>query len=166
MPDERIPESGSAKSELGDQENMSTEARFQRALEDAEKELEGKGDEHIQQLEEIAAGVHAPAPPGIDEEFDTRLRNLEEKAAASKRFRDAHRKRTERRLKQDQEDYRGLGLGLTIAYAILGMPVAGWFVGWLIDRNAGTQFWTPILAFVGVMGGLGFAISMLYRHQK
>ncbi len=90
------------------------------------------------------------------EEISNRAKVIQEKRAAAVKFQATKEK-------SDRESAKGLGVGLSIAYTILGMPVAGYLIGWAIDGNSpvqtGRNFGTLIGAFVGVAA----AVMMMNR---
>jgi F0F1-type ATP synthase assembly protein I len=103
------------------------------------------------------------APP--TPEYEARLRALEEKIDQAKTQRAAKQRADERRLQSDSESHRGLGIGLTVAYTIIGLPLFGIGVGYLLDRSLGTQTYQGIGALVGSVLGVVGAIVVLNRHQ-
>lgn len=61
---------------------------------------------------------------------------------------------------------KSLGMGLTIAYTIIGMPLAGFFIGLLIDSRVGGDHWRTWLAAGGSIFGLAGAVLLLQRSSK
>ena len=66
----------------------------------------------------------------------------------------------------DSANYRGLGYGLTIAYALVGCMVAGFGVGWLIDRGTGGVTGQAMGGLVGSLVGIGFAFYLMNKSQE
>ncbi len=63
---------------------------------------------------------------------------------------------------------RGIGVGLTVAYSIIGTPLFMYGVGMLIDSAVGTPAtatlkWSSGLLMIGALIGVSFAI---YTTQK
>ena len=58
------------------------------------------------------------------------------------------------------EGGRSLGKGLQIAYAIIGVPIVGFGVGWLIDKQVGGNLWQ------GLMTILGATIAVIYAVRS
>ncbi|MBL8064904.1 MAG: AtpZ/AtpI family protein [Chthonomonadaceae bacterium] len=56
------------------------------------------------------------------------------------------------------EGGRNLGLGLQIAYAILGVPIVFFGVGWLIDRQVGGTLWQGLLTIFGAAIAVWYAV--------
>ena len=150
----------------GGKEAPSVDERIREALEKLDLELADSTERAISQFEAANESLASKPIVGSDDEFEERLRSLERRAVATKRRRESERAMKERKLASDQEDYRGMGLGLSIAYMIIGMPLAGWLVGWLLFRQTGSVLWIPFLAFGGMAAGLAAALIMLQRHQK
>ncbi len=94
------------------------------------------------------------------------MRAIEERARASKEQRQRTTSEKERTQKQEAADYRGLGVGMTVAYAIIGMPIFGWLIGLIIDSRLKTESWRTNLALIGVVAGIGFAFFVLQRQEK
>ena len=62
---------------------------------------------------------------------------------------------------------RQLGIGLSIAYAILGLPLVGAGIGWLIDRATGVQgVWVGPLVLVGAAAGVAMAVVLLGKSNR
>jgi F0F1-type ATP synthase assembly protein I len=114
---------------------------------------------------ELVEGVETPRP-GIDPEFEERLTRVEGatgRARTRQAGREWERKERERR---DRESTHGLGVGMSIAYTIIGLPLAGAFVGWLLDRYFGTQLLIGLGMMIGAVGGVAMAFVLLGRTQQ
>ena len=57
----------------------------------------------------------------------------------------------------------GLGVGLHVAYTIMGVPLGFAAVGWALDKVLGTTFLLSTLTLAGVVIGLFVAIYSLNR---
>ncbi|MCW5946459.1 MAG: AtpZ/AtpI family protein [Fimbriimonadales bacterium] len=66
----------------------------------------------------------------------------------------------------DRKSSRSLGVGLTIAYVIVLMPVGGYFIGRLIDNQTGGNAWSSWLTIICATLGVAFAIAILSKHQN
>jgi len=101
----------------------------------------------------------------IEDEFDARMRSLESKATAVREQREAQVRQEERKLKSDANAAKGLGVGLSVAYAIIGMPVLGYLIGWGIDGKPGgpNGNWTVILG--AILGFVGAAVLLKRADQ-
>ncbi|CAN1499422.1 hypothetical protein MCEMSE15_00444 [Fimbriimonadaceae bacterium] len=101
--------------------------------------------------------------PFDDAEFRQRYEEISNRAKVIQEKRAAAVKTQATKEKSDRESAKGLGVGLSIAYTILGMPVAGYLIGWAIDGNSvvqtGRNFGTLIGAFIGVAA----AVMMMNR---
>ena len=78
---------------------------------------------------------------------DARLESLDE------RLDDAHRRRAEKAAKvQGDPNYRA---GQLVLSQLVGGPLGGAVIGWVLDRWLGTKPWLMlILLFVGFAGGI------------
>jgi F0F1-type ATP synthase assembly protein I len=74
-------------------------------------------------------------------------------------------RQTEER-RSDGESARGLGIGLTVAYAIIGTPLLGFGIGYLIDGNSTVKTWSGILGMIGAFAGVGYCVYILNRTQQ
>jgi F0F1-type ATP synthase assembly protein I len=73
---------------------------------------------------------------------------------------------TRKHLEQsDMSNWRAGGVGLTAAYAMIAMVIAGFGIGWLLDRGSDQMTWRAILTLVGAVIGLAFAIFVVLREQ-
>lgn len=102
----------------------------------------------------------------IDEEFGERLKALEEKAKAVKEVRDNQNREKTRKLESDRETAKGLGLGLSIAYTIIGLPILGAVIGWFLDSRMGGQTFTSLGVLIGSVLGIVAAVFMISRANN
>ena len=124
-------------------------------------------EEGIKNLEELSQELKAPEiPADVDADFDRRMTDLEARASAARGVREAKQKQTERELKSDREATRGLGYGLSIAYTIIGLPLFGYGVGYLIDKSMGTEIWKGFAMLAGAVLGIGMAFWMMNKHES
>lgn len=102
----------------------------------------------------------------IERDFQTRLDQLSEKSdVATSKYR-AQQAKTERERRSDQEAHRGLGYGLTYAYILAGPPIAGYFVGLIIDQNQTGTDWKSWLAIAGVVFGFVAMLVLINRDNN
>ena len=66
----------------------------------------------------------------------------------------------------EKTEYGGLGVGLSIAYTIIGFPLLGYGVGYLLQRLTGSAFWPSTLAMSGMVLGVAVAVFMLSKTQN
>ncbi len=100
------------------------------------------------------------------DEFEGRLASLENRAATARKHQEIKKAEDERRMKSDQSSASGLGVSLSIAYSIIGLPVAGFLIGLLIIRQGGSSSWRDGLILVGAFAGVFYAIFMLNRLNR
>jgi len=131
-------------------------------------------DEKLASLEERLHKLHDSL---FDEEDEQKLRDIEERAKAVSQKRaempevpewDYKRPELPGQHKVDSTSYLGLGVGLSVAYTLVGMALAGWGIGWLIDRNAGTgsTLAQGLGTLVGATFGLAAGIFTIIRAQN
>lgn len=102
----------------------------------------------------------------IEDSFDSRLDALE---AGARRGREAFRRSgTDPKAPEKQLQYaatRDLGQGMMLAYVLIGLPLVGVGVGWLIDLMAGTgQTWRSILGLAGAFVAVLYVVAFQRRH--
>ena len=143
-------------------EDESTEARFRRVQEELRAmELPEIPDER---LDERVRSIREQGPTSLPEvpdmaTFESRTR----KAQGTHRVAKAQE---ETRLASDAKANKGLGVGLAIAYTLLGLPMVGLGVGYLLDRALGATLWKGVGTLVGAVAGIAFAVVVLNRENS
>ncbi len=133
------------------------------------EELFEKQDKGIERLEALVQQVETHREEvGLDEDMESRLRRIEEMAQTARTRRGTGLSSPEksREMKSDREAARGLGLGLSVAYTIIGLPMFGLAVGWLLDKNTNSNIFKPAFVVGGAALGIVIAIVMLNREQN
>jgi F0F1-type ATP synthase assembly protein I len=123
----------------------------------------------LRQLEEEleqASAAHREKVTGIQSEFDERMRNLETKLDRVREQREGKRVQEQVRTNIDASASKGLGLGLQIAYTIIGLPLIGALIGYFIDRATGATLWTGLLAVAGMAGGVTLTVMFMGRSSN
>lgn len=118
-------------------------------------------DEEVQRIRSETVLPDASSDP----ELSDRLEALDKRIEEVKAKKEQHRARSSTVIGQDPASARQLGVGLTVAYTVLGVPLAFYGVGWLLDGGTGEQ-WRTNLTFVGAILGVTAAIFMLHRSQS
>jgi F0F1-type ATP synthase assembly protein I len=155
MPDEpveRFPE-GPSDDEIAD--------RLRRVREEL-SQMEGLPELPEDRIPEFRPAPTLPEAP----DFDDRLRDLEARAQASKDRREAKAATERRQIARDAESNRGLGMGMTVAYTIIGVPLFAIAIGWVLDQRMGTNIYRGMGALIGSIVGIIGAIVLLNRHQQ
>ena len=106
------------------------------------------------------------------DELAARLAAIEEKAKhlkAGSRMPDPpewnYKRPASMRKKVEDNGYRGLAVGLSIAYSLVGCMLLGWFLGWLVDRarGGGSAGGQAIGGLFGCILGMVSAIWLMNR---
>ncbi|HEY0866571.1 MAG TPA: AtpZ/AtpI family protein [Fimbriimonas sp.] len=63
----------------------------------------------------------------------------------------------------DGGSHRGMAIGLSAGYTLMGPPIAGWFIGMLIDRSVGGNSYQMYGTLIGAVLGLIGAVFILQR---
>lgn len=106
-----------------------------------------------------------PEPPAADEVED-RIRDIEQRAAAAKRKHGSVRETDQKSAMISKDTARGIGVGMSIAYAILGVPMVGMGIGWIFDARIGDgsgTLWRLVGFLIGAIGAIGYAIKVSSR---
>jgi F0F1-type ATP synthase assembly protein I len=127
-------------------------------------ELELKLQEIDQRIADAGQVGRAKAA-GFDADLETDLQRVESKAAEAKAAQEAARQDREKKGISDGDSARGLGVGLSIAYTIIGVPLLGVLIGWIADSSMGTTNWKGIGMLVGVVVGMALAFVLLNRTK-
>ena len=117
--------------------------------EEGPDEIEARLAEIQKGVEDLKAGRRMPSLDDGHQQLESRLKQIE---TSAQQARERHVKAmgaSEREQQIRGESGYGLGVGLLVAYTIVGVPLGGALVGWLIDRGLGTDGWK---------GGLTLAI--------
>lgn len=126
---------------------------------------EAKGEALESRLDEIRAEAAAKLE-AADEDIEARLQRLGDQASAGRK-RAENREIGHKSEMFDRSTARGAGIGLTVAYAIIGVPLFGFGVGWLIDQARGTpDRFASILGLLGCFAGVGFAFFVLNKENQ
>jgi hypothetical protein len=101
------------------------------------------------------------------EGMEERLAKVQERSQDVRRGLDAaHPALAEERKQEGKNPYAGLAPGVAIAYAIIGLPIAGWGIGWLVNYLTGNSELIPILTMAGVALGIAFSYAVIRRTQQ
>jgi hypothetical protein len=104
----------------------------------------------------------------IDKDFDEKLNNIGDRVQSARQSADKFKPESNNASGMTPTEARGIGVGLTVAYSIIGTPLFMYGVGLLIDNATGTPAtatlkWSSGLLLLGAIFGVGFAI---YTTQK
>jgi F0F1-type ATP synthase assembly protein I len=143
------------------------EERLKKLLGDAES---ADSDE----LNEIELKIHgieekltaAGQPRAETDDIDAKLRGIEERANKLRASKALPQEESRTRPSQSITSYRGLGVGITIAYALVGPLFAGYGIGWLIDRKVGGGSYQMWGTLIGLFAGFAAALVLLARADK
>jgi F0F1-type ATP synthase assembly protein I len=142
------------------------EEAVQKLLAGEERLWELDDDALEQRIEELQERAKAPEIPGFDAEFESKVRELEVRANAAKNKREEEQRVIRKQKASDAEAAQGLGNGLAVAYAIIGVPMLGFGIGWLVDRQAGGSFFGSLGAVLGMVIGMAYAMFILNRRPN
>jgi hypothetical protein len=142
------------------------------SMEAIQRELERRLHE-IDLPEEERVDKNRFPPPPDEDEIELRLADMRSKVASAGATRmpeppdfEFQRPKSGRPDGNDKQGYRGLGIGLTAAYALVGMMALGFGIGWLFDHGAnGANFGPAIGGLVGCIAGIVFVIWLINRES-
>lgn len=118
---------------------------------------------------EIAEAARVKLAESHDDELEKRLMQIEQTAAKGQaHFRKAQPKPEEGgpSTGMSPEQGRNLGVGLSIAYAILGAPLVFFGLGFLIDQATHGVFWRGALGLLGCCLGVAYAMIVANRSAN
>jgi len=102
----------------------------------------------------------------LDDEFAGRLNALEERARQQKLLRDNQKREENRKMESSRQSARGLGVGLSIAYTLIGLPLIGVAIGWFLDSRTGGTAYKGIGAVAGTALGIVMTVLLLSRADR
>lgn len=120
----------------------------------------------LAEIEEKVRAARQKAAPPASEDLDARLDALKASAQQARHGFSGTRRVSEKEERLTRESTRGVGVGLAIAYAIVGIPMLGAFVGWAIDARTGSFVWRSVLAVAGMILGIVAAVVMINRTNE
>lgn len=130
-------------------------------------EPKDKFEEGLETLREQAEALRVESEgERIDAEFQDRLRKLDERAEEASTKRKVETQETRRKQASDKSSTLGLGVGLSVAYTIIGFPIFGWLVGKLIDNQTGSVMANGFGMLIGAVLGIVGALMILNKHQN
>jgi len=120
-------------------------------------------------LGEVSLPKVSDIPP--DDEVETKFKAISDRldeAQAKRKLPDVpewnyKRPKSNRGNSSDPSNYRGLGIGISIGYTLVGCMVLGWGIGWLIDRQSGGNSYQAFMALGGCIVGIGMAFWLMNR---
>jgi F0F1-type ATP synthase assembly protein I len=121
-------------------------------------------DDVDERLNGILQGTETGGLPVEEEdEMQAKARELEQKALALKAKREAQVAEQTRQTRATQESTQGLGAGLMVAYALIGIPLAGGLVGLGLKSMTGNPIWVSVFGLGGMILGVYGAYIMSKR---
>lgn len=118
-------------------------------------------------LDETPSIEHAKQEANkIDDEFSARLKALEDRAQQQKEQRENVKREEARKSSSDAQSALGLGIGLSVAYTIIGMPLVGMGIGWFIDYKTGSNSFRTIGAVAGMALGIFAGIAIFNKSNR
>lgn len=126
-------------------------------------------DQRLEELISIAQDLRVEQPEeGLDPDLDAKLRAIEEKAkeARSRKSTGLTSEERQREIKSDREAARGLGVGLSVAYTIIGVPMVGLAIGWFLDKQTDSNVFKAAFVVGGATLGIIMTVVILNREQN
>ena len=143
------------------------ERRLRRLLGEAENDDDADAIElKLLDLDSKLAATQEERKAGdamFDAAFEERLNALHKRVDDVKSKKESDARETSRSQVVSRDTARGLGIGLTIAYTITGVPLIGAVIGWVIDNRLGTKVWIGICTLIGATLAVGVAVVLLKR---
>lgn len=161
-----------AESDLsGDLLKLPTEeelhARFAQILSHAEAAMGGKHSGDFDSEE--SSGEMQPKIDrfrDLHPDLSERLDKLDSRVKEVQLARLGRKAAEQKRAIAESDSARGLGIGLTVAYAIVGVPMLGALIGWLLDSSQGTTKYTGPSVVIGAALGMAMGLFLISRASR
>ena len=143
------------------EEDESTEARFRRVQEELRAmELPEMPDDEVDaRLAEISS-----RPIGELPSFDDHLTSLESRTTKARGVHDKAKNTEAGRVESDRKASRGLGIGMAMAYTMIGLPLLGIVLGYLLNKVVPGP-WIAVGVVAGFIAGVAFALFLGNREK-
>lgn len=132
------------------------EARLKTALSD--------GEELVPDFEAQVPELSREDP--IDPELRERVEKFGRKVDEIGARRESQQRAKKTRAELDSDAARGLGVGMMVAYLIIGVPLIGALIGYFVDRATKSGNGTAIGVVAGAILGVAMAISVMNRANR
>ena len=169
MPDERIPNGPEIEPDFDPEKGPGVaddaDERLQKSIGKLEKELDAAFGDRLQKAEALAENLKVRSNSHLGAEMESKLQSIESRASEA-RGRNEKVGTVPKREQRGADDMRGLGFGMQVAYTIIGLPLAGAAIGWLVDRSTGAHFWVGICVLIGAALGVFAAIVLLNKENQ
>jgi F0F1-type ATP synthase assembly protein I len=143
-------------------EDESTEARFRRVQEELRAmELPEIPDEEVDAKLQDLKSRSFDELPSVDAQFA----DLEKRASAARVTHNKAKNSEPSRIEGDRRASRGLGIGMAMAYTMLGLPLLGIVLGFLLNKVLPGP-WIAVGVLVGFIAGVAFAIFLSNRERN
>jgi len=109
-------------------------------------------DDRDEEIARVTAAAELPRAETDD--LDARLEALRAKSEAAIAQKQEQERQARKDVKSQQEASYGLGVGLSVSYTLIGMPVLGAVLGLILNKLTGGNAWT----LIGVLGGFGLGL--------
>ncbi|MDR3691244.1 MAG: hypothetical protein P4L46_17825 [Fimbriimonas sp.] len=139
---------------------------YRRRFERIRDELSGMDLPELPESEVARLNEATPHPDLEEEAMDARLANFESRLKRAKNSYQTQYNKEPKQLAQRRDEAHGLGIGLNVAYTIIGMPLLGASVGWGLDRLTGLHVWTALLCISGATLGVVIAILTVNKENR
>src|SRR5947209_1082734 len=135
---------------------------------DEELNEEDELERRFREIEERTAALreHHASEAHIGDDTDSAISDIERRAAELKATQQKKAQVQSEQRKVEADTSRGLGIGMTVAYVIVGVPLTGALVGWLIDKATKASIYTGIGTLLGAVIGIAMTIAIINRENN
>jgi F0F1-type ATP synthase assembly protein I len=154
---------------LDDALNEPLEERLRRAVADLDTGFDiDAGESTLLEIEDRINAISEEHRQKLssDEEFEARMAALHAKVDRIQSARKATIRNEKKKQASDGKAAAGMGIGLSIAYTIIGCPIVGYGIGYLIDMQMGTTTARSYAAMVGIIIGMGAAFYLIQKSNS
>lgn len=119
----------------------------------------GTDDERLKRIEDQLDSIKGTVlPDPVTTESAETFQKLEDRARSAKQTLKKHTAEGQAGAFVGAEGGKNLGKGLRLAYAIIGLPLVGFGIGWLIDRQIGGTTWQGLMTVAGAAFAIFYAV--------
>lgn len=129
-------------------------------------EVEKEQEATLKAMEELGDNLEIPPMPHTDAEMDARLQDISDRGRKARIRHDVEITKKTPRPGTDPYADKGLAYGMSAAYALIGLPIAFYGIGFLAERMGAQGDWKLGLAGVGVGFGFIFMLLILRRMNQ
>lgn len=132
-------------------------------MEDGQEPTLGEKEAKLEDEVRAARDAALEQSAEIQRRLDSRLLEIESRGARELGKRRAQEAKELKESLSGGDMAKGTGVGVSVAYAIIGLPLVGYGLGWLADRGTDSNVFGIVGFCVGGAFGVWFAMVQVKR---